>query len=187
MVKSETAKQLLETHGEIRSQPASDWNGEFPLPRELERYYREVGPINVTIMSYGNPYFLPSLADLWTFQAGYRWDSFTNESCEDWLETWVVVADEGGDPFILDTQSANVLHAYCGTGTWNAHPIFPDLNTMAACLAQLGAIVLEASDDFVDDESFVRSEWRELAKHKISELTGDNWDSRDLLRILGWE
>lgn len=187
MVKSETAKQLLETHGEVRSQPASDWTGEFLLPRELERFYLEVGPVNVTIESYGNPYYLPCLADLWAFQAGYRWNGSTNEFCEDWPDTWIVVADEGGDPFIFDQRSRNVLHAYCGTGTWNAHPIFPDLNTMAACLAQLGAIVLQAGNDFIDDDSFIRSEWRKLAKNKISEITSDNWNSSNLLKKLSWE
>jgi hypothetical protein len=70
MVTTETAKRLLALHGEVRSQPASDWSGAFPMPLAVEQFYREVGPFNVTIAAHGNPYFLPALADLWKFQAG---------------------------------------------------------------------------------------------------------------------
>ncbi len=36
------------------------------------RVCSEVGPVNVVVPGYGNDVFLPSLAGLWSIQAGYR-------------------------------------------------------------------------------------------------------------------
>ena len=153
MVTAEVTKRLLALHGDVRAQPASDWTGAFPIPPAIERFYREVGPLNVTIEVHGNPYFLPALADLWQFQAGYRWNGLSGEPIEDWPDDWLVVADEGGDPFIFVRSSAVVLHAYHGEGEWDAGEMFPDLNTMAAyrlrqekALAKKAAIHLFSHD-----------------------------------------
>ena len=140
MVTAETAKRLLGVHGEVRSQPHLDWTGSFPIPPAVEQFYVEVGPFNVTIETHGNPYFLPSLADLWQFQAGYRWNGLSGEPIEDWPDDWLVVADEGGDPFIVVRSSGVVLHAFHGEGEWDAGEIFPNLNTMA-CLTSIAKLV----------------------------------------------
>ena len=188
-VPAEITKRLLELHGKVRSQSASDWNGTFPIPPAIERFYREVGPFEVTIAAYGNPYFLPSLAGLWEFQAGYRWNGLNGEPIEDWLDDWLVVADEGGDPFIFSRSSGVILHAYHGEGKWNAHEIFPDLNTMAACLAQLGAIVIEAGDDDMLDEDTgtVATRYKELASTRLQELLGSESTAKAVLGALGWD
>src|SRR5262249_27440082 len=162
MATAEVAKRLLAIHGEVRPQSPSDWTGAFPLPQAVERFYREVGPADVTIEGYGNPYSLPSLADLWQFQAGYRWNGLSGEPIENWPDDWLVVAMESGDPFIFVRSSGVVLHAYHGEGDWDAGEMFPDLNTMSACLAQMGAIVLEAGDDFTDEDCSIRSKYRAL-------------------------
>jgi hypothetical protein len=112
MVTAEVAKRLLALHGEARPQPPSDWTGAIPIPAAVEGFYQEVGPAIVTIEAHGNPYFLPSLVDLWQFQAGYRWNGLSGEPTEDWPDDWLVVADEGGDPFIFVRSSGAVLHAY---------------------------------------------------------------------------
>jgi hypothetical protein len=186
MVTAEVAKRLLALHGEVRPQPASDWTGAFPIPPAVERFYREVGPVNVTIKAHGNPYFLPSLADLWQFQAGYRWNGLSTEPIEDWPDDWLVVADEGGDPFIFARSSGVVLHAYHGEGKWDAGEMFPDLNTMAACLAQIGAIVLEAGDDFTEEDCSIRPKYRVLASARLQELLGSKSDAEAVLGVLGW-
>jgi hypothetical protein len=116
MVTGVMAKSLLALHGDVRPQPPSDWTGAFPIPPAVERFYREVGPANITIRAHGNPYFLPCLADLWQFQAGYRWNGLSSEPIEDWDDDWLVVADEAGDPFIITRPSGAVLHAYHGEG-----------------------------------------------------------------------
>src|SRR5262249_8604251 len=152
--------RILALHGEVRSQPASAWTGPFPIPLAVERFYREVGPLNVTIEAHGNPYFLPSLADLWQFQAGYRWNGLSGQRIKHWPDDGLVAADEGGDPFIFARSSGMVLHAYHGEGEWDADEMFPDLNTMAACLAQIGTIVLEAGHDFMEEDCSIRPKYR---------------------------
>jgi hypothetical protein len=185
MVPAELANRLLALHGEVRPQPASDWTGAFPIPPALERFYREVGPVNVTIEAHANPYFLPSLADLWQFQAGYRWNGL-GEPIEGWPDDWLVVADEGGDPFIFVRSSAVVLHAYHGEGEWDAGEMFPDLNTMAACLAHIGAIVLEAGDDFTEEDCSIRPKYRALASARLQELLRSKLEAESALGVLGW-
>ena len=71
MISSQRVNSVLRGHGELRSQPASDWTGPIPLPPELERYYREIGPLDVTIDDLGNPYFLPALAAFGTFKPAF--------------------------------------------------------------------------------------------------------------------
>ncbi len=186
MVNAETAKRMLAIHGEVRSQPASDWTGTFPLPPALERFYREVGPCNVTIKAHGNPYFLPCLTELWTFQTGYRWDGISGEPTKDWSQDWLVIADEGGDPFIFARSSGVVLHAYHGAGQWDAVEMFPDLNTMAACLAQIGAIVLESGRDYSDADCSIRPEYRDIASARFQELLGSKSEAEAVLKVLGW-
>jgi hypothetical protein len=186
MVTAKVTKQLLALHGEVRSQPASDWTGAFPIPPAVEQFYREVGPLKVTIEAHGNPYFLPCLADLWQFQAGYRWNGLSGEPIEDWPDDWLVVADEGGDPFILVRSSCVVLHAYHGGGEWDAGEMFPDLNTMAACLAQIGAIVLESGRDYVDEDCSIRPKYRTLASARLQELLSSKSNAETVLGVLGW-
>jgi hypothetical protein len=186
MVTAETAKRLLALHGEVPPQPASNWTGAFTIPPGVERFYREVGPFNVTIEAHGNPFFLPSLADLWQFQAGYRWNGLSEDPIEDWPDDWLVVADEGGDPFIFVRSSGVVLHAYHGEGEWDAGEMFPDLNAMAACLAQLGAIASEAGIEFLSEDYSVRPEYRALASTRLQDLLGEKSDAEAILGVLGW-
>jgi hypothetical protein len=185
-IAAEVSKRLLELHGETRVQPASNWKGAFPLPPAVEQLYREVGPFNVTIEGYGNPYFLPALAGLWQFQAGYRWNGLSGEPCKDWPGDWLVVADEGGDPFIFVRSSGAILYALHGTGKWEANEIFPDLNTMAACLAQIGAIVLEvaAGDDMDEDDDEDDTVYK-LASVRLQKLLGIKSKVKTVLSLLG--
>jgi hypothetical protein len=151
----------------------------------MTQFYREVGPANVEIKAHGNPYFLPCLADLWNFQAGYRWNSLSGEPIEEWKDDWLVVADEGGDPFIFES-SGTVLHAYHGEGQWDAAEMFPDLNTMAACLAQLGAIVLESRDRYMEEDCSIRPKFKALALDRLQKLLGTKSGAQAVLGVLGW-
>lgn len=186
MVTAEKAKALLELHGDVRPQPPADWSGLFPIPPAVERFYREVGPADIAIEAHGNPYFLPCLGDLWKFQAGYRWNGLSGEPVNDWNDDWLVVADEGGDPFIFARSSGVVLHAYQGKGKWDAPEMFPDLNTMAACLAQIGAIVLDAGDEYMEEDCSIRPEFRAIASARLQELLGSKSDAEAVLGVLDW-
>ncbi len=186
MVTADQARTLLLKHGVVRSQPPKDWKGPIALPPALESFYREVGPVDVTIDGYGNPYFLPSLRGLWEFQAGYRWNGLTKEPIEDWNDDWLVVADESGDPFIFSSASGAILHAHHGEGDWDAYELFPDLNAMAACLAQLGSIVQDAADSFTDEDSNIRPDHRARALARLTDLLGSNEAAQHVLDSLGW-
>jgi hypothetical protein len=73
-------------------------------------------------------------------QPSTDWDGSTGALLDDWDDDWIVVADEGGDPFIFVRSTGHILHAWHGEGAWNVIELFPDLNAMAACLGQLGGI-----------------------------------------------
>jgi len=186
MINSERVRDLLSKHGEVRPQNSRDWNGEFPLPESLATFYQEVGPVNVTIEGYGNPYFLPSLAELWKFQEGYRWNSIDGRRLPEWQDEWLAVADEGGDPFVLDRRSGRILLAQHGTGVWEPKEIFENIKEMAACLAALGSVVVEAGPSLTDDNSDILPEHRAKSKVLLTELLGSSNQAEAALGALGW-
>jgi hypothetical protein len=140
MVTAERARELLSMRGIVKPQLPDDWTGKFPLPTSVERFFQEVGPADITIEGYGNPFFLPRLATLWEFQAGYRWNGVTGQPIEDWDDDWLVVADESGDPFILSRATGNVLYTVHGSGVWAPAVMFVDLNTMRHVSDTLGPL-----------------------------------------------
>lgn len=162
---------------------SSNWKGSFPLPAAVEQFYQEVGPTNITIEAHSDLYFLPSLSGLWKFQAGYRWNGMTRKPIEDWNEDWLVIADAGGDPFIFDRSSAAILYAQHGEGEWSAVPLFPDLNTMAACLAELGAIVSNADGA----DSFLGPALHKRTLARLQDLIGAEAQAERILNVLGWD
>ena len=178
--------QLLSEHGTLRPQSERDWTGPFELPQQLSAFYQEVGPHDLRIRGYGNPYFLPALAGLWDFQAGYRWNALTRERVPDWNDDWLVVAAEDGDAFILSRSTGVILFARHGQGVWRPGEIFPDVNAMAACLASLGSIIRDAGATFTDDDSLIRPEHRVRATHQVSAILGSDVLAADVLSTLGW-
>src|SRR6185369_11940709 len=149
----DTAKELLkrtDPSDVFCAQPMSDWRGEFPLPSEVAEYFTELGPVDVWIRAYGNPYFLPSLSQLWTFQAGYRYHPETHERFTEWDDDWLVVADEGGDAFIFSRASSAILHAYHGEGVWEPTEMFDGLVEMVTTFAIIGDIVVSAGRGLTD-------------------------------------
>src|SRR5438309_2976793 len=97
MASYNTAKEILRRAypaAIFRPQAGTDWQGEFPISDAVAEYFRDFGPVDVTIDGYGNPYFLPSLSHLWTFQAGYRYHPETHERFAEWEYDWLVIADE---------------------------------------------------------------------------------------------
>ncbi len=101
-------------------------------------------------------------------------------------DDWLVIADEGGDPFIFVRSSGVVLHAHHGEGDWDAGEMFPDINTMAACLDQIGAIVLEAGDEYMEEDYSIRLKYRELTSARLQELLGSKAEAEAVAGMLGW-
>jgi hypothetical protein len=177
---------LLRPHGEIGFQPASDWSGDVPLPETLANFYREVGPMDLVIQTIGNPISFPRLSALWDAQAGYRWDATTGEPVSDWRASWFVIADEGGDVFIFDTESERILFALHGVGVWRPKEMFPDIFTMAACMGALGGLCREAGKRLYDADLCVLPEWINEAVKRVEALVGSRTAAKWLVEELGF-
>ena len=183
---SHSVRELLRVHGSVEQQDSADWKGLFPLPGALAAFYRDVGPVDITIEGYGNPTYLPSLAHLWEHQAGYRWNGATGEPIPEWNDDWIVVADEGADPFIFSIADGAILYAHHGTGSWDADRLYANINAMAACMATLGGVVLDAGDTFTDENSNINPEHRASAVARLTELLGDAREAEIIVETAGW-
>lgn len=170
----EQARELLSAHGTLQPQPPTDWRGNVVLPPFVAQFYHVVGPLDLEIPSQGNPFFLPRLAGLWELQAGYRWNALTSDPLPNWDDDWLVVADQGGDPFILSRARGAVSFAQHGAGAWNLAPLFPDLATMAACLGHLGGVVTQAGADLA------------RAREDLAGLLGSEPQAQAVLAALDW-
>jgi hypothetical protein len=165
MASIEQARAALAPHGALAPQSAADhWRGEIPLPEPIASFYEQVGPLGewinqrvghagLTVPAQGNAFSIPPLSRLWQLQAGYRWHGITGERIAAWPGHWLVVADQGADPFIFDLRTGAVHFAMHGAGEWQADELFADIVEMAACLGTIGQVWDEAGDAiFTDDD-----------------------------------
>ncbi|MEM9283800.1 MAG: hypothetical protein AAGA96_18415 [Verrucomicrobiota bacterium] len=184
MIASSTVRELLEAHGSCRSQSVDEWTGSIALPDSLARFYAEVGPVGVEVKGYGNPTYLPSLAELWDHQVGYRCDGVSGDTLDGWNPDWIVVADEGADPYIFSED--HVLFAHHGEGTWDPGEIYSDLNAMAAGIANLGSVIVDAGSDFTDDDCLVRPKYREEALSRLRKILESSSEAESIVVSAGW-
>lgn len=170
----------------FRPQSFEEWTGPFELPQEILVYYQSLGPVDVTIEGYGNPYFLPSLARLWMFQGGYRYEVSSGESFPEWNPDWLVVADEGGDAFIFSLSSKHILFACHGEGTWSPHPLFDNLAEMVFCLSVLGSIATQNRAQLTDADSLIHPQHIDNARSQIASEVGSVEKADSILNSMGW-
>jgi hypothetical protein len=168
------------------SQSAELWQGDFPLPEAVANYYFDLGASDVSIESYGNPIFLPSLSRLWEHQIGYRYHGLTGERIEDWDDDWLVIADEGADPFIYSRSSGTILYAFHGQGEWQPSELFSDLPAMVTSFAILGEIVVSAGNDFTDEDSYINERFIIAAKEELSCVLNSEVKAEVVLETFGW-
>ena len=155
-------------------------------PRRAERFYREVGPLDCTLESAGNPFFLPSLARLWQRQAGYRWHGISGERLSGWQDDWLVVADQGADPFILETGSGRILFDLHGGRGWDPAPCFDDLWQMAASLACFGEVWSGAGEDILLDDCSVAPAIGSTRRRTATDLCASGRRTRRRVRLVSW-
>jgi hypothetical protein len=189
MVTLNDTKRLLAENipsAELRRQPVSDWKGEFQLPEIVIAYYDEVGPVDVSIEAYGNPWILPSLANLWEFQAGYRYHASSLELLTDWNDDWLVIVYEGGDPFILSRSTGQILLDWHGRGRWNPAPIFDNLPVMVCSFAILGGIALREGENLFCEDSAIKTAFLSEARNRITEVAESDTKAAKILNQLGW-
>jgi hypothetical protein len=190
-------RPLLAPWGELRSQPASDWQGTLPLPQALADFYAQVGPwgetrhaqIGPTGLSLeigGNPVDIPPLHKLWPLQAGYRWNAADGKRLADWPEHWLVIADQGADPFILDTASGEVLFAFHGAGAWEPHRLAATLETAFGGLATMANTMAELGDDAFDDSDELLATARAAVATSLAAYLGSAAEATHFLDALAW-
>jgi len=178
-------KEALAVHGTLTPQLTSDWRGPGNLPNSVAGFYQSVGPVNVTIPGYGNPYFLPSLNQLWEHQVGYSYLP-NGDPIHDWPSDWLVVADEGGDPFIYTAPTGQIFHDLHGQGVWEPEFLFDDIFQMAGCLALISSVVVEAGEGLTDDQCFVTPEQMTRTLNILAFRLGSLGRADHVLGQLGW-
>ena len=104
----------------------------------------------------------------------------------DWDDDWLVIADEGGDPFILSRESGGVLHAYHGEGGWEPAEMFDSLVEMAMTFAIIGDIVASAGQELTDDDSLILPRYLDEARARLGESLQSHEKADALLSNLGW-
>jgi len=178
--------------GTLQPQHADAWQGPFPLPDVLAGFYAHVGPFGEVFNPAKGPsgitvpgleVWLPPLHRLWAYQAGYRWNGIDGEPIGGWPAHWLVIADRGADPLILDINDGRVLFARHGAGHWDADEFVADVPTLMAALAAAGSVYLEADEDLYsdDDDGGIRPEHREAALRAVAAVLGDA-DEAELFR-----
>ncbi|WP_309912409.1 hypothetical protein [Xanthomonas sp. 1678] len=190
-------RTLLESWGELRPQPASDWQGTIPLPAALADFYAQVGPWGETLHAQvgptgvsldigGNPVDIPPLHKLWQRQAGYRWNAVSGERIADWNEHWLVVADQGADPFILDTASGEILLAFHGAGAWQPKRLAASLDSAFGGLATIANAMAELGDDAFDDTDELLATARTAVATALASYLGSAAQAAQFLDVLEW-
>lgn len=181
--------------GPLQAQDGRDWDGPFPLPPVLARYYAHVGPLGHEINAEvgragitipGLEVWVPPLRRLWRHQAGYRWNGISGEPIDSWPSNWLVIADRGADPFILDLDDGRVLFSHHGAGLLDAGEIATDVPTLMAALAAAGTVYMEAGDDLYndDDDGGIRAEHQEAAVQAVAQVLGDRIDAESFIETL---
>lgn len=169
--------------GSLQPQSADAWQGPFPLPDVLARFYAHVGPFGEVFNPAKGPcgitipgleVWIPPLQRLWAYQAGYRWNGNDGEPISDWPAQWLVIADRGADPLILDIDDGRVLFARHGAGHWDADDFAADVPTLMAALAAAGSVYLDADEDLYsdDDDGGIRPVHREAALRAVAAVMG---------------
>ena len=193
----EALKQLLAPAGKLEPQPATDWQGDMPLPQVLADFYANIGPMGNTYYAHigpvglsfdvgGNPVSLPPLAKLWALQAGYRWHGITGERLPNWLDHWLVIAEQGGDPFILDILTNEVLFAFHGANGWAPQLLAPNLETAISGIATVASVMAALDENAHDEDSNIKPETRTTVNQALTHYFKDATLAQAFLSAWQW-
>jgi hypothetical protein len=181
----ESIRSLLTPWGTLKPQPATDWNGTIVLPTLLEEFYLQLGPVELSISAGGNPVFIPSLKNLWARQACYRWHGITGERLADWQDNWLVIATEGSNPFILDTETGAVYFDLAG-GKPSPKLFCSNLVTGFGAIATVANTLTELGDDAYDDTSELTSVARTTVVNSLNRFLSDAANAEQMLEAWQW-
>lgn len=177
---------LLEVFPDTKLEPQepSGQGVSVVLPNSVLDLYSIVGPKKLTIPAFGNDFFIPSLSDLDDYQIGYSIDGCTHEEIPDWPHNWIVIADQGADPFICDTETGKILYAQHGVGIWDAEEVFESAEKMLWAMAITGEIIKSAGADFTDSDCYIKEKYVDLAYKKLHDQGIK--DEQNVLSWLAW-
>jgi hypothetical protein len=185
----ENTKDILRSilpEDSFRPQSIADWTGDYPLPNSVSEYFREFGPEDIYIPAYGNNIELPSLSKLWEHQLGYRIHGLTKKRIPEWEEDWLVVGNQGGDPFIFSRSSETILHAFHGEGAWEPDMAFNSLPEMTTAIAVLGRIVKTNRSELTREDGLIRPRFLDLAKNQLVDVGFLDDHAAQIISRFGW-
>lgn len=126
--------EVRNARGEVRRlQEAS-----LPLPRPLLHAFAVAAPAElIRIETCRGRVTLWPPRELIELQVGYRWHGFNGRPLREWAESFVVFAEEDGDPLALnlDEEDGPVWSAPRGEGRHHFTPRAPSLADFYAALA----------------------------------------------------
>ncbi|AAG03758.1 hypothetical protein EFK68_30075 [Pseudomonas aeruginosa] len=96
------------------------------------------------------------------------------------------MADQGADPFILETGSGRILFDLHGGRGWDPAPCFDDLWQMAASLACFGEVWSGAGEDILLDDCSVAPRYRQQLVDELQPILGSRQRAEDLADEFGW-
>nr|WP_228379367.1 hypothetical protein [Pseudomonas aeruginosa] len=97
-----------------------------------------------------------------------------------------MVADQGADPFILETGSGRILFDLHGGRGWDPAPCFDDLWQMAASLVCFGEVWSGAGEDILLDDCSVAPRYRQQLVDELQPILGSRQRAEDLADEFGW-
>jgi hypothetical protein len=181
----ESIRLLLAPWGKLEPQPVSDWDGEIALPASLAEFYTKLGPLNLSISAGGNPVDVPSLKDLWAYQACYRWHGLTGERLVGWQDNWLVIAREGSNPFILDTETGAVYFDLAG-GKPNLKLFSSNILTAFGAIATVANTLKTLGEDAYDDTYELTSAARAVVVNSLDNYLSGTADAEQMLQSWQW-
>ena len=133
-----------------------------PLPTQLRQYLVEYAPApSFAFSSVGNPVELYESKQVSHRALGYNFNPVTCKIIEGWSNSWVLIADEGADPIIVDLDEGSgdgafpVFQAMHGVGAWEFSKIADSLPQFLVLLSARHHALkgFGPEDPIVDDEN----------------------------------
>ncbi|MGY0505408.1 hypothetical protein [Luteimonas sp. e5] len=194
MLNYASLRPLFEPFGELRPQAASEWTGREVLPQEVatfylevgpwgETYHANVGPVGSTLTVGGNPVCIPPLHKLADLQAGYAWSRTPDNPLQGWGRDWLVVADQGGDPFIFDCSSGRVLFDHHGSGRWNPQVFAENLYFGLGGVATVASAFLNLGEEEHFEDCELKPSGREIITLALTDFLGERSKAEHMLSV----
>ncbi len=169
----------------------SQWAGQYALPDELLEFYKifKFPKRGMAFPGVGNSYNVYSLDSLFSRQDGYAYSGKPQQPITGWHPNWIVIADEGADPFIYDTNKKCVLSDMHGQGKWEPSYFCDTPYEMLWAFSVFSFILLNANNNFLEwDEDFdPNAIYYYKALEHLTNGIGDNEKSKALLYNIGME